>query len=311
VNRHSAVSSLLAAWTVNACGPAEADAVDAHLTGCPTCQADLSALSRAAELFGGNGFPPPKSLRTRVIAAVDRPRLPPHGAAYAATVAALDALLRELPPDDWTLAAHAGWTVLDLVIHLTATDNLVADQLGLHVHPPVSADDTPDSRTKLLLSMPRHRDRAWHGWRHQATTICSALATRSVTPDLMVSRAFETWIHARDIAHATDRNLPIPPSTHLHTIADLTARLLPHAATSRRIAAASARLILTGPGGGTWTLTLSDPDLESTVELTMDVTEFCLLVAARREPRAVDVMIRGDVELGYDLLDAAPTLALK
>jgi hypothetical protein len=32
-------------------------------------------------------------------------------------------------------------------------------------------------------------------------------------------------------------------------------------------------------------------------------------MAGRREPRAVDVMIRGDVELGYDLLDAGPSLA--
>jgi uncharacterized protein (TIGR03083 family) len=305
VTSHAAVSSLLAAWAVNACAPAESAAVDAHLTGCSSCQADITVLSQAASLFGRNGFPPPQSLRAKVIAAAGGLGLAADGAAYAATVAALDALLRELSPDEWTLAAHAGWTVLDLIIHLTATDNLVADQLGLHVHPPVTRDDTPDSRTALLLSMPRRWDRVWPGWRHQADAICGAVSRRALAPDLLVSRAFETWIHARDIALATSKDLPPPPPPHLHTIADLTARLLPHAAKSRHITAASARLILTGPAGGTWTLTDSGP----AVELTMDTVEFCLLMAGRREPRAVDVMIRGDVELGYDLLDAGPSLA--
>jgi hypothetical protein len=125
----------------------------------------------------------------------------------------------------------------------------------------------------------------------------------------MVSRAFETWIHARDIALAARKELPSPPPEHLHTIADLATRLLPAAAAYRRVARGVVRLVLTGAGGGTWTLPLDELEPGVTVEMTLDVTEFCLLMGARREPRAVDVMIRGDVDLGYDLLDAGPTLA--
>jgi hypothetical protein len=157
--------------------------------------------------------------------------------------------------------------------------------------------------------MPKSIERAWPGWRRQADAICRTLVDRSLPPDLMVSRAFETWIHARDIALAARKELPSPPPEHLHTIADLATRLLPAAAAYRRVARGVVRLVLTGAGGGTWTLPLDELEPGVTVEMTLDVTEFCLLMGARREPRAVDVMIRGDVDLGYDLLDAGPTLA--
>jgi uncharacterized protein (TIGR03083 family) len=304
VNKHSAVSSLLAAWTVNACDAAESDAVNAHLSDCETCRAEARDLIDAAEHLGGSGVEPPDSLRDKVLSVSGA------SAAYAATVAALDALLRELDPDQWSrLAAYNEWTVLDLVVHLTATDNLVAAQLGLPVDPPVAPGEDPDTRTDLLLAMPKDRSLAWAAWRGQA----AAISHQKPTTDLMVSRAFETWIHAHDIATATHKTLPPPPPNHLHTIADFTARLLPPAAGYRHLAREGnvVRLVLTGPGGGTWTLPLTETDLGVTVEMTMNVLEFCLLMAARREPRAVDVMIRGDVELGYDLLDAGPTLAPK
>jgi uncharacterized protein (TIGR03083 family) len=295
---------------VHACEPAEARAVDAHLRLCETCRAEVRMLAQATERLGGTGFRPAESVRARILTATRGPDgIPDYAQAYAATVAALDALLRELDEDQWTgVIAHEKWNVLDLVIHLTATDNLVADQLGLHVHPAVRDDDDPDSRTEQLLALPKSRERGWPGWRTQADAICLALTERSLPPELMVSRAFETWIHARDIAIVTRKALPAPPPEHLHTIADFAAGLLPHAAECRRVARGGVRLVLSGRGGGTWTLHL-EPDQTVTVEMTMDVTEFCLLMADRREPRAVDVMLRGDVELGYDLLDAGPVLA--
>lgn len=301
MSKHATVSSLLAAWTVNACDPIESDAVDNHLRTCETCRAEARDLINAAERLTKAHSDPPKSLRDKVL------NVTPALHAYAATVSALDALLHELTPDQWNQVAHGDWTIRDLVVHLTATDNLVADRLGLPVDPPVYSWEDPDSRTDLLLSLPGDHDSAWLGWRRQAQAISRCPAD----DDLLAARAFETWLHAGDIALATRKALPAPPADHLHTIADFTARLLPHAAKARRLPCDgnTLRLILTGNGGGTWTLPLSDEDLGATVEMTMNVIEFCMLLGGRREPRTVDVMIRGDVELGYDLLDAAPTVA--
>jgi uncharacterized protein (TIGR03083 family) len=312
VSEHAAVSSLLAAWTVHACERNEACEVDAHLRNCETCRAEIRVLATAAERLCQSEVKPPESLRDKVLAITDRRRVPSYAQAYAATISALDALLREIDVHQWAgVVAHEQWSVLDLVIRLTATDNLVAAQLGLDVTPPVSDEEDPDSRTERLLAMPRDHVKAWADWRSQAHAICEALVSHSLPADLMVSRAFETWIHTRDIALVTRKALPPPPAAHLHTIADLAARLLPHAAETRRVARPGnvVRLVLSGEGGGIWTLPLAEPDLGITVEMTMDVIEFCLLMGDRLEPRAVDVMIRGDVELGYDLLDAGPALA--
>jgi uncharacterized protein (TIGR03083 family) len=312
VSDHAAVSSLLAAWTMDACGRPESDAVEAHLRTCETCRAEVRTLTEGTQCLAGKGSAPPGRVRDRIVAAVSPCGIPQHAKAYAASVTALDVLLKELDAHEWTgVVAHDPWTVLEIVVHLTATDNLVADQLGLHVHPPVRPGDDPDTRTDELLAMPRDQERVWQEWRRQADAICQALAVRSLPQDLMLSRAYETWIHARDIALVTEKALPPPPPEHMHTIADFAARLLPHAAAYRRVARPGnvVRLVLAGPGGGTWTLPLGGPDSGVTVEMTMDALQFCLLMADRREPRSVDVMIRGDVELGYDLLDAGPALA--
>lgn len=295
-----------------ACDRHESDAVEAHLNTCETCRAEVRLLAEAAQSLAGKGTLPPTQVRDKVIAVAAPLDIPSHAKAYAATVAALDALLKEIDAHQWTgVVAHEPWSVLDLVVHLTATDNLVADHLGLPVHPAVQPGEDPDSRTEVLLAIPRSQDMAWRDWREQAEAICQALTNSTLPPDLMLSRAYETWIHARDIAAVTHKDLPPPPPDHLHIIADFAARLLPHAAAYRRVARPgnAVRLVLAGPGGGTWTLPLGGQDVGVTVEMTMDVIQFCLLMADRREPRAVDVMIRGDVELGYDLLDAGPALA--
>ncbi|ONI73266.1 hypothetical protein ALI144C_45980 [Actinosynnema sp. ALI-1.44] len=273
---HAAVSSLLAAWTTCACSPDEADAVEAHLRTCETCRADVRGLAEATRSLAPQETQPPEEIRDKVLAATDRPDIPDYARAYAATVSALSALLKELDADD---------DVTEQLSRLTAADRLVADQLGVR-----------DQKT----------------WQQQADAICCALTRKPLPPELMLARAYETWICARDIAMATYKELPPPPPEHLHAIAGFAASLLPYAAAYRRMAQPDivVRLVLAGPGGGTWSLPLEDHGV-ITVEMTMDTEAFCLLMAARTPPRSVDVMIRGDVELGYDLLDAGPALVAR
>ena len=74
--------------------------------------------------------------------------------------------------------------------------------------------------------------------------------------------------------------------------------------------ARSARLVLTGPAGGDWTLPLGSGDPASTpaATVTMDAVEFCYLLGNRRDPGSVPHTVEGDPELAATLLRAAATL---
>lgn len=277
----------------------------------------------------------------RVLDAARRRRMgtgdgPTHSRVYAAMTAALGSLLGALGPTEWArIAAYDEWTVQDLVAHLTATDGLLAHQLGVPVWPPVHPEDNVQARTEVLLAYARSRppEHTWRAWREQAEALCRWLTAhpdvgqRSVTigpmsmavPDMMIVRAFETWIHTGDIAAALNRVMPTPPPEHLHRMADLGARLLPVAAACRKVEhrGRSLRLVLSGPGGGSWLVPLDprpglDPrhGAEPAVELVLDVVDFCLLLADRRPPATIEVTFSGDAVLGRQVLDAAPSLAV-
>jgi uncharacterized protein (TIGR03083 family) len=241
-----------------------------------------------------------------------------YGRVYAAMAAALDALLGELDALDWArIAAYGDWSVHDLVAHLAATDSLLADQLRLAPH-----EDTIDSRTDATVARERARqpEETWMLWRAQAAELCGELAAWSgdqvvaLPPmamplaDIMAARAFETWIHTKDIAVAVGRSLPAPPGEHLHRIADLGARSLPAAMTRGDVVlnGQSVRLLLTGEGGGSWLVPRAG---SPAVELELDALAFCLLMGDRLAPADVDVAIRGDAGLGRDVLGAAASLA--
>ncbi|MEV4314402.1 maleylpyruvate isomerase family mycothiol-dependent enzyme [Actinocrispum sp. NPDC049592] len=241
-----------------------------------------------------------------------------YGRVYAAMAAALDALLGELAAADWaTIAAYGDWSVHDLVAHLAATDSLLADQLRL-----TPSLDTIDTRTDATVARERTRQPAdtWDLWRTQAALLCLQLADlpgdhpislRPVTmplADIMASRAFETWVHAGDIAAAVGRDLPAPPGEHVHRIADLGARILPSAAVRGGVVlnGRSLRLVLTGEGGGSWLVPgSSDP----AAELELDVLAFCRLMGDRLSAADAEVTIRGDEALGHQVLAAAASLA--
>ncbi|MGQ0778606.1 MAG: maleylpyruvate isomerase N-terminal domain-containing protein, partial [Pseudonocardiales bacterium] len=168
------------------------------------------------------------SATARLLDAARRRRMgtgdtPAHSRVYAAMTAALGALLGEVGPTQWSrIAAYDEWTVQDLLAHLTATDGLLAHQLGAAVWPPVRPEDDVAARTELLLTHERAQTPAHTrtAWREQAQALCRWLAEhpdaeqRSVTigpmsmpvPDMMTVRGFETWIHTGDIAATLNRS---------------------------------------------------------------------------------------------------------
>lgn len=81
-----------------------------------------------------------------------------------------------------------------------------------------------------------------------------------------------------------------------------------------------ARIVLTGPGGGTWQTALDTHaddgadgvGLEGPVDvrIVVDAAEFCRLVANRVDPAALAAIVTGDGSLAADLFAGITTLAL-
>jgi hypothetical protein len=92
----------------------------------------------------------------------------------------------------------------------------------------------------------------------------------------------------------------------------LVARLLPHAADRAGLTGlVDVRLVLTGPGGGTWDMTVGrGVPGPSAVSIVTDAVGFCRLAANRVTPADLDVHVTGDPARASEVLAAASTLAL-
>ncbi|WP_344590611.1 maleylpyruvate isomerase family mycothiol-dependent enzyme [Actinomadura vinacea] len=313
------MAPLLGAWAIGACSEEETRLVLEHLPECAVCAEETRLLARAAPVLHGGGRLPPAGLRASVLSGAferRRPvvRLPEHVAPYAAQVSMLDALLAELTEPDWTTNVIYDWNVQDVVAHLGATDRLLAEQLTEQDAPDV------DARTAAEIAFERGRrpEETRGSWREHAQELCARL--KEATPstvhipfpmrleNAVVARAFETWVHATDIAAAVGRSLPAPLPEHLHAIADLGVRSLPAALAMRGVeTGGQARLLLEGPGGGDWLLPLGGDGPNVTIRL--DVLDFCMLAADRRDPTKVEATIEGDSPLARHLLSAASAFA--
>lgn len=369
---HEVVASLLGVWAVDACTREETRLVLDHLVRCVSCAEESVRLGGAADLLSSDPGPPAR-LRTRVLErAMERrpptPKVPEFAAPYAAQVSVLNLLLAELDESEWAVPVldEYGWNVQDLIAHLAATDGLLAARLGLpggspDRTPPGGGDDV-DARTAAVVAHHRRRPAAVTRtvWFDQAMELCayfrtngfgrgassdprSALESRSISlggwsqtvGTAILTRAFETWIHASDIAAALGRAAPMPLPGDIHRMGRFGVALLPVALAlngGRPRPDTSVRVVLTGAGGGDYLVSL-DPALQEpalpggpgsagegvtvwtdtavapTTTLQLDVVDFCFLTGGRRDPGRISVRLTGEAELGRELLAAAPALS--
>jgi uncharacterized protein (TIGR03083 family) len=305
-----------AAWAL-AATPDEAGRILTTLNGCAACAAEATMLRGAVDWLGSaQPVRPPARLREAVLASARASRRTPslgslQALAYATQVEALDALLTGLSPVDWRVPVPHHGNVRGLIKHLTANDELVATDLGLS-GPGAGAD--------------RHVRQIW---RDRADMVLDRLPTSSDGPmdhpvrlagkynavrplrDGLVQRAFETWTHADDVRQVMDLPPRPPPADHVRLIAELGVKLLPTAlaATTPGAGEWAVRLVLNGPGGGTWDLPPDrPPGTEPDVTVTTDVVEFCRLLANRRTPEEFDAALQGDPERIGTVLRAAASL---
>ncbi|MGW2344497.1 maleylpyruvate isomerase family mycothiol-dependent enzyme [Streptomyces sp. NPDC001661] len=358
---HATVSELLGAWALRALPADEQRAVPAHLADCEECAAEAERLRATVRSLNGPdgdgngsnggengssghgavgeprapaaGLPFRTDAGPLAAALAQRPPAPrassaaPHAQPYAATVAALQALLAEAD-DAWSTEVVHGWTVRDTVAHLIAADEPLALHLGLPGHePPADAPHDSDwhttweARTRTVIAHERARDP--HAtvavWRARAAELLAAPAARDTelaaqaatlmgarlpVAEHYLVRAFETWIHSYDIGRALDRPVPPPPAGHLWRLVRLAVRILGQALGPR--ATPVALTVADASRSTEWVLGSEDEPVRA--ELTLDPVDFCLLIGGRAAPDTLPPGT-GDPRAARTLLDRAAQLA--
>ncbi|MBD0676248.1 zf-HC2 domain-containing protein, partial [Streptomyces sp. CBMA156] len=142
--QHDALRSLLGAWALGACQDREARELEQHLHDCRECAEEAARLREAAGWLSlDEPLDLPGSLRQQVLdwCLTRRPAelpVPAWGMPYTAETAKLDALLRDLGPEEWQEVAELPWhggterlRPAEVLGHLTAVDGFLAVALGL------------------------------------------------------------------------------------------------------------------------------------------------------------------------------------
>jgi uncharacterized protein (TIGR03083 family) len=263
--------------------------------------------------------------------APDVPEIPP-AEAFSRAADAFYRLLCALDDADWRKPALRGLDIQGLVGHLIGVET--DTQRGLRSDPDVAeashVASTQAAAERQSGCSPAQTRAEWR----RAADATLALIGPAVGPAvgsagggaevalhgmrlplraLLIVRAFELWTHENDIRLAAGLPASVPDPATLRLMSDLAVRLLPYAAARASLPEpAEVHLVLTGPGGGTWDVTVGAADAVAPAALSIvtDVVGFCRLAANRVAPDELDVHVTGPAGTAAGLLAAASTLAL-
>jgi uncharacterized protein (TIGR03083 family) len=325
------VEALLGAYALNACEPDEAAAVESVLARNPVLAREAELLARAAAWLGAaEALDPPSTLRGSVMDTIgnrDRGRRSqPVVDLYRAQSERFARAIDDVSQGNLDAATTNGLSARDLVVHEAAQESLLAQAVGASPLPEIAETDI-DARTAAFVEhfQARALDDAIDVWQAAVDANCEWARTTTATAvnwrgldlaadDAIVVRAFETWIHTDDLRRVVGLPGQPPAPHHLALMSDLAGRALSMslALVGRAREGKTARLVLTGPGGGEWLVAMdgSGPGHGvADVSVTADTVDWCLLVGDRITPEALEHAVEGDAELAADLLAAAPALA--
>ncbi len=276
---------------------------------------------------------PPEGLRQRVLdrslglrpagRATPEPDPISEVEAFRRTADALTALLGTLTDAQWRRPALRGLDVQGLIGHLIGVEEDM--QRALTGDPTVAAADHVASSQPSAVRQSGQPVEATRGaWVSAISRTIDLLG--AADPDarvamygfrlpvsaLCVARTFELWTHENDIRQTLDLRRSQPDASTLTLMTRLAASLLPGAAAACGLTDPIAlRLVLTGPGGGTWQLAMGDQGPATlSVGVVTDAVAFCRLVANRTTPAELDTHVTGDPQIVAALLRAATSLAL-
>ncbi|GAA2619918.1 maleylpyruvate isomerase family mycothiol-dependent enzyme [Streptomyces vastus] len=332
---HDGVRELLGAWAFGALRPEEERSVPRHLAECESCAAEAERLRETVRLLDGprgtamsngsgeSGGVLALALRARPAA----PRVAAHAAPYAAAVAGLQALVRELD-GRWSTPVVHDWDAHATVAHLLAADEPLALCLGLDARVPASAvpegtrwEEAWNTRTAEMIAheLARTPEETVADWSAQAGALLATpeardperaahattlMGIRLPVADHFLVRGFETWIHTDDIGRALGLAVPPPPEEHLWQLVRLAVRILDLA-----LGTTAPPVLFAVAGGEDAQWVLGSEDEPVRAELVLEPVDFCLLVGGRYAPEEVPRGATGDEGAVRNVLERAAALS--
>lgn len=275
----------------------------------------------------------PGDLRSQVLAAAKDARTPGLAVSRPPAITPLDAFSRAadalygvlcaLDDDQWSAIALRELDVQGAVGHLIAveadihramaddTEVATADHVASTQHVADAQAGRPTTSTRREWHAAVDRTRAL-AEAEPGDTIVAIYGLCFRLDDLLVVRAFELWTHENDIRRAVGLAPSVPDDATLCLMTALAIQLLPLGVARVGLSSSSLdlHLVLTGPGGGAWDLTVGDgPGARAATTIVTDVVGFCRLVANRVSPAELEVVVEG-ADRAYEVLAGAASLAL-
>ena len=333
------LDQLLGAYALDAVDADEAVAVEEYLERTPRAADEVARLRNAAAWTGATeALAPPPELHHTVLKAARSRRATssvrsahepddPLLAAYLNETGRLDALLDAVPHEALDRHTFNGLTVRELVIHLAAMESSFAAVLGATTEPEITETEV-EARTAAFVE--RYGDRPLvdvrERWREAVDAVrrwaadpanaeagVQWLALHFTRDSLLVARSFETWTHADDIRRVLGQSLEPPGPGSIGLMVDVSVRSMPAALEVTELAHRdkTARVVLTGDGGGDWLIPLGfgETGAAPDVVLTADVVDWCRCVSERLAPEALARQVEGDPALADDLAAASSAFA--
>jgi len=280
---------------------------------------------------GRDGVTPPAGLRERVMTAslrarpVDQviphiPRISP-AEAFGRAADAFYALLCALNEPDWRLHVLRDLDVQGLAGHLIGVEDDVQRALS---GDPVQADHVTSTQPAADRQAGRPAAATRADWRRAAdrtlemvrgADVDAAVTVWGIPLPLgavLVARAFELWTHENDIRRVAGLRASVPDASTLRLMTELATGMLPFAALLTGLPGPiNLRLVLTGPGGGTFDVAIGgDAPEPASITIVTDVVDFCRLAANRASPADLDLYVTGDRDRAPGVLAATSALAL-
>jgi uncharacterized protein (TIGR03083 family) len=239
-----------------------------------------------------------------------------------------------------TVLAHAtgsevvepyGWSVTQLVAHLLEVDLYFGRQLGLWDH--TIDDSLEEDHLAMTEAAIRNAVKAdftdtverWFevsgALRSHVSSVDDEELRRRIkfhmldarVSSILVVRVFEIWTHTEDLSRALRREPPVLDAARLHLMTRTAVGAIPLGMLLGNIGVGphTARIVLTGRGGGVWNqpLQLGLAAGEPEVTIVADALEFCRMAAQRVAPGDLDAEVEGPTDLALTVLRGASVFA--